>query len=184
MGKQLKVCGRCRTLARLVRNHEGNTGQMRLKSSIDRFRFVRLLGRGLAPILFFALVGCMPKSDTALPGRGNRVAHHPAVLAGSLRRLTRKVLVQQERGANPSALSRPFFWRVDGRGRIDLVTWVRPGRLERTIRWIVQEHGRILAKIRALHEFEAWVPARIVFALARKPGVRMIRFPHYAKVHN
>ncbi|MHB1765972.1 MAG: hypothetical protein ACYCS1_10715 [Gammaproteobacteria bacterium] len=149
---------------------------MRIDRFIDRFHHFRSISIRMVPILFYTLTGCMVAGGVA--------SSHQAVLTAPIRRLTRAVRVRLDQGANPSTLSRAYFWRVDEEGRIDLVTWVRPGSLDQTIRWVEQMHGRIIAQVHSAHEFEAWIPARIVLRLARKSAVQNIRFPHYAMLRH
>jgi len=149
---------------------------MRSVDLVNRLPRIRLIGIRVAPVLFLTLGGCM--------AAGGAPSGHRVSLTAPIRRLTREVLARLDRDANPSTLTRPYFWRVDGQGRVDLVTSVRAGHIDQVIRWVVEKHGRIIAKDHAVHEFEAWIPARIVFKLARKPAVRNIRFPHFAMVRH
>jgi hypothetical protein len=82
-------------------------------------------------------------------------------------------------GHDPAGLSRAGRRRVDPEGRIDLVIQVR-GRLAALVRWIRLRGSRIVAVVPWAHECEAWVPAALVIRLAERPGLVLIRFPHYA----
>jgi hypothetical protein len=152
------------------------TGPVQSSGPPSRLAAARIISIRVLPIVFLALGGCM--------AQGSMPASKRTRLIAPISRLTHEVLARVDRGANPATLSRPFAWRVDRRGRIDLVTVVRPGAFAQTIRWVVERHGRVIAEARSDHLFEAWIPARIVFRLARKPAVQGVRFPHYAMIHH
>lgn len=132
------------------------------------------MGICMVAFVFLMLGACTPAGDTGVRTR--------TVVPSPIRHLVRKVRTRLHEGLNPSALSRPHAWHVDRRGRIDLVVLVRPNRLGPVTRWVVRQHGRLIAVIHSAHEFEAWIPARIVSLLAGKSTVVSIRFPHYALV--
>ncbi len=112
-------------------------------------------------------------SPVTAPGKTSRVLPAPVT------RLTLRVLARMRAGQDPAVLSEAGRWQVDRKGRLDLVIRLQ-GHWAPLVRWIRHQGGRVVAVVPLVHECEAWIPADQVARLSRRPGVVLVRFPHYA----